>query len=90
MRTTLKPRSRDAASPGMVVGWRQLRAWRWGAGAGARHAGARGWMADEACGGGSGNRTVGMEAGAWLCQVYNIVLRISREIMHIFCFISNT
>jgi hypothetical protein len=59
------------------------------AGAGARHAGARGWMADEACGGGSGarrergwhrNRTVGMEAGAWLSQVYTIVLRISRQI----------
>jgi hypothetical protein len=34
---------------------------------------------DEACGGalmdGIGNRTVEMEAGAWLCQVYTIVLR---------------
>jgi hypothetical protein len=59
------------------------------AGAGARHAGAQGWMADEACGGGSDarrergwhrNRTVGMEAGAWLSQVYTIVLRISRQI----------
>jgi hypothetical protein len=29
-----------------------------GSGAGARHAGAREWMADEACGCGSGNRTV--------------------------------
>jgi hypothetical protein len=45
-------------------------------------------MTDEACGGGSGarrergwhrNRTVEMEAGAWLCQVYTIVLRISRD-----------
>jgi hypothetical protein len=26
-----------------------------------------------------GNRMVGMEAGAWLCQVYSIVLRISRD-----------
>jgi hypothetical protein len=58
-----------------------------GARAGVRHAGARGWMADEACGGGFGvrrergwhhNRMVGMEAGAWLCLVYTIVLRISR------------
>jgi hypothetical protein len=62
-----------------------------GAGAGARLAGVRGWMADEACGGGSGarrergwhrNRTVGMETGAWLCLVYSIVLRISRDLDH--------
>jgi hypothetical protein len=28
---------------------------------------------------GIGNHTVGMKAGAWLCQVYTIVLRNSRE-----------
>ena len=39
---------------------------------GARHAGAQ--LMD-----GIGNRTVGMEAGAWLCQVYTIVLRKSRD-----------
>jgi hypothetical protein len=31
-------------------------------------------------GGGVGNRTIEMEAGAWLCLVYTIVLRISRYI----------
>jgi hypothetical protein len=52
-----------------------------GSRAGARHAREREWMADEVCGGGFGNRTVGIEAGAWLCQVYSIVLRISRDLM---------
>jgi hypothetical protein len=48
------------------------------------HAGARGEMRRrEACRDalmdGIGNRTVGMEAGAWLCQVYTIALRNSRD-----------
>jgi hypothetical protein len=38
----------------------------------------RGWTRSD--GGDGRNRTVGMEAGAWLCLVYTIVLRISRDI----------
>jgi hypothetical protein len=30
-------------------------------------------------GGDGRNRTVGIQAGAWLCLVYTIVLRISRD-----------
>jgi hypothetical protein len=37
----------------------------------------RGWTRSN--GGDGRNRTVGMEAGAWLCLVYTIVLRISRD-----------
>jgi hypothetical protein len=37
----------------------------------------RGWTRSD--GGDGRNRTVGMEAGAWLCLVYTIVLRISRD-----------
>jgi hypothetical protein len=36
-------------------------------------------MASQSGGGDGRNRTVRIEAGAWLCLVYTIVLRISRE-----------
>jgi hypothetical protein len=37
-------------------------------------------MASQSDGGDGRNRTVGIEAGARLCLVYTIVLRISREL----------
>ena len=37
-------------------------------------------MASQSDGGDGRNRTVGIEAGAWLCVVYTIVLRISRDL----------
>jgi hypothetical protein len=47
---------------------------RTGDGSGARQVRCGGALMD-----GIGNRTVGMGAGAWLCQVYTIVLRNSRD-----------